>query len=323
MSKAQILSHGDFDGIVSAALVGLWTGIDYIFFTGPENLRRNQIGLTDVVCDLPHPAVELRAWFDHHAGNIEEARQMGWSAGEGAAYEAPSAARVIFEHLKERCDFPPFIAQTIVATDRVDTMAYATIEEWLAEDPENVINSTIFLAGEDMRQARRYMWRLIELIQQQPLEQIAELPEVIERHQRSLDHAKRAARTIEQIGKLVAADELCVLDFSEMKITPRFSKNLAYTVYPHAKGVLSIVPVIQGDHKTNDLRLSLSLNPFGNSGAAVHNCAEILDRLELGGGHPAAAGGKITASTKDERLRIKAKVIEDIARLWGKQAAGK
>jgi len=322
MQRVQILAHGDFDGIVSAALVGLWTGIDFVFFTGPESLRRNTIGVQDIVCDLPHPGVECRAWFDHHQSNIEEAEEMGWSVGEGAAYEAPSAARVIFDHLKDRVAFPSFMADTIVATDRVDTMDYATIDDWLAETAENILNSTIFLSGEDMQQARRYMWRLITMIQEKPLYEVADNPEVIERYQRSQEHARRASETIERVGQLVAGGEICLLDFSEMKVAPRFSKNLAYIVHPEATAVLQIASVVQGGRKTNDLRLSLSLNPFLQQPTTKHNVAEIMEKLELGGGHPAAAGGKLAASSKDERLKLKAQVITDIERLWGEQAAG-
>ncbi|MDP8224382.1 MAG: hypothetical protein P9L99_13540 [Candidatus Lernaella stagnicola] len=320
MQREQILTHGDFDGIVSAALVGLWTGIDFVFFTGPENLRRNQIGERDIVCDLPHPAVECRAWFDHHPSNIEEAAEMEWSVGEGAAVDAPSAARVIFEHLKDRVEFPPFMAETVEATDRVDTMDYETIDDWLAETPENILNNTIFLSGEDMQQARRYMWRLIEMIQTQPLDEIADNPAVLERYHRSQEHARRASETIKQSGRLIAGGQICLLDFSDMKVAPRFSKNLAYTVYPEAAAVLQIMPVLQGGRKTNDLRLSISLNPFIKQAVAGHDMAEIMEQLDLGGGHPAAAGGKIAARSKDERLQLKENVVSDIERLWRKQA---
>ena len=248
---------------------------------------------------------------------------MGWSVGEGAAYEAPSAARVIFDHLKATVNFPPFMAQTIEAADRVDSMAYATIDEWLAETPENIVNNTIFLPGEELREARRYLWRLVTILQEHSLEEVVDFPEVLERHQRTQEHAQRAADTIGKVGRLVAGGEICVVDFSEMKVTPRFSKNLAYTVFPDAHAVLSIAPVVMGGRRTNDLRLSLSLNPFLGGRNSFHDCAAILDQLQLGGGHPAAAGGKITSASKDDRLREKARVVDDIARLWSKQTAAR
>jgi len=316
MSQTQIVTHGDFDGIVSAALVGIWSRLRFVFFTGPENVRRTQIGPKAIVCALPHPAREVRAWFDHHAGNIEEAKAMGWSAGEGAAFEAPSAARVIYEHLKATAAFPDFIEQTVRATDRVDSMDYPNIEAWLAEDPENVINATIFLPGEDITKARRYLQRLVHMIQNRPLSDVAEHGEVRDRYKLQQEHGQRALETIERVGRLVAQDEICVIDFSEMKVTPRFSKNLAYQVFPGVYAVIMITPVVQGGRRTNDLRLSFSLNPFIDQTLADHSCAAIFDALELGGGHAAAAGGKIHAESKDDRQRLRDRMIDDVARLW-------
>jgi len=318
MQGPQIIAHGDFDGVVSAALAGLWSGIEQFFYTGPESVRRIEMDPRDIVCDLPHPMRAIRAWFDHHASNIEEASATGWSAGEGVAREAPSAARVIFEYLKDRANFPDFLAATVDATDLVDTMNYATIEEWLAETPENIINNTIYLPGEEMRQASRYLRRLTTMIQHRPLVEVAQYDEVRDRHRRAKEHARQAAEMIRRIGRLFADDRICLLDFSEMKVAPRFSRNLAYTVFPAAQAVLSINSVMQEGRRTNDLRVSMSLNPFRRESAA-HDCAAILDRLGLGGGHPGAAGGKISAGSKDERLRLRDKLIADVTALWREQ----
>lgn len=319
MEREQIVTHGDFDGIVSAALVGLWTGIESVFFTGPESIRRANIGPVDIVCDLPHPAVTVRAWFDHHPGNIEEAQQMGWSVGEGAAVAAPSAARVIYEHLKMTVPFPEFLAETVDATDIVDTMGYDSIEQWLEPTPYNVINETIFLPGESLSQARRYLYELVVKSQKYPLEELVGDPQVQMRYRQSQDHAKRATETIKRAGKMIADEKICLLDFSEMKVAPRFSKNLAYTVFPKSEAVLSVLPVMERGRKSNNLKVSLSLNPFLKSAEQAHDCAALFDQLDIGGGHPGAAGGKLNAHSKADRLKLKAKLFEDLDRLWSEQ----
>ena len=99
-------------------------------------------------------------------------------------------------------------------------------------------------------------------------------------------------------------------------LSASFSKNFVYAVFPEALAVLSILPVLQGNRRTNDLKLSLSLNPFRKDRFGMHDCAAILDALGIGGGHPNAAGGKIAAESKTERLRLKAKAAEGIARGW-------
>ncbi len=320
MNGPQIIAHGDFDGIVSAALAGLWSGLNMFFFTGPESVRRIEMGKRDIVCDLPHPMREIRAWFDHHLSNIEEAQGTGWTVGEGAAREAASAARVVYEHIRHTTTLPPFIEETVAATDIVDTMGYATIEDWLAETPANVINTTIFLPGEEMKQASRYLHRLTGMIQRHGLADIVTMDEVRMRAAKAKEHARQATDTIRRIGKLLGG-RICVLDFSEMKVAPRFSRNLAYTVFPEAEAVLTVNGVLQEGRRTNDLRLSLSLNPFRPE-TRGHDCAAILDGLGLGGGHPGAAGGKISAGSKDERVRLRDKMLADVLAQWTKQGAG-
>ena len=320
MDEPTLYTHGDFDGVVSAALASLWSGVEDFFFSGPGAIRRNSIGERDIVCDLPHPAREVRAWFDHHKQNIEEAKQMGWSVGQGAAFEAPSAARVIFEHLKDEVHFPHFLEQTVQAADRVDSMDYASLEQWLADEPDNRINESIFLPGEDLTQARGYLVGLVLRLRDYPIGEVARFPEVEDRYRRSREHAQRAQEIIQKTGRMIPEAQICVIDFSEMKVAPSFSKNLAYLVFPEASAVLSIVGVLDKGRKTNDLRMSLSLNPFLGRDLSRHDCAEIFDTMQIGGGHRSAAGARLTAFSKAERLRAKQLALEEIVSRWNRQA---
>ena len=51
-----IVTHNDFDGIVSASLCSRVLKIQKVIFTGPMAIARSQITITekDVVCDLPY-----------------------------------------------------------------------------------------------------------------------------------------------------------------------------------------------------------------------------------------------------------------------------
>ncbi len=319
MDQPSIVTHGDFDGLVSAAIVSLWSGIDFFVFAGPDSIRRLELAPEDVVCDLPHPMRSVRAWFDHHAGNIEEAAELNLDAGQGAAWEAPSAARVAFEHLKKEVAFPPFMEDTVRAGDRVDTMDYASVEEWLAETPENVINGTIFLPGEDLSAARPYMLWLTRTFREMSLEKIVEFPQVKERHLRSVEHAKRSREIVARSGEKIAEGRILLLDFSQMKVPPRFSRNYAYVVFPEIRAVLTVNPVFQAKRRTNDLRLSMAVNPFvGGEDTASPDVAAMFENMGIGGGHPSAAGGKITADSKAERLRKLKEVLAEITAVWSR-----
>jgi len=70
MDYDRIITHGDFDGVVSGAICSFVLGVDTFIFTGPGAITRAEIsiGTRDVVCDLPYP-LECGLWFDHHPGN--------------------------------------------------------------------------------------------------------------------------------------------------------------------------------------------------------------------------------------------------------------
>ncbi len=69
----KIVTHNDFDGIVSASLCTWFLKIQKVIFAGPLTITRSQITITekDVVCDLPYP-LQCGLWFDHHEGNLQE-----------------------------------------------------------------------------------------------------------------------------------------------------------------------------------------------------------------------------------------------------------
>ena len=100
----RIVTHDDFDGVVSAALVGYFLEIDTLTFAGPGDITRSavSIGEKDIVCDLPYP-LTCGIWFDHHEANLEEVRLRGidTSAIPGSQRPAKSCARVIRDYFAE------------------------------------------------------------------------------------------------------------------------------------------------------------------------------------------------------------------------------
>ncbi len=68
----RIVTHNDFDGIVSGAICSLVSGCDHFVFTGPNSIARAEVsvGPSDVVTDLPYP-LDCGMWFDHHPGNLD------------------------------------------------------------------------------------------------------------------------------------------------------------------------------------------------------------------------------------------------------------
>jgi oligoribonuclease NrnB/cAMP/cGMP phosphodiesterase (DHH superfamily) len=105
----RIITHSDFDGVVSAAICGHIFNIDHYFFTGPRVIQESKIVITkkDIVCDLPPPLV-YGLWFDHHEGNSEEIRSRGLDPDqiEGCFSLKPSCGRVIYDYFSPSYDLP-------------------------------------------------------------------------------------------------------------------------------------------------------------------------------------------------------------------------
>ena len=148
MDYDRIITHGDFDGVVSGAICSFVLGVDTFIFTGPGAITRAEIsiGPRDVVCDLPYP-LECGLWFDHHPGNREALALRGIDpAGIPGRLDGtkPSAARVVFEYFSERAaELPARFAETVAEADTIDSFDYRTIDEWLRETPGKLVDMSL------------------------------------------------------------------------------------------------------------------------------------------------------------------------------------
>ena len=128
----KIITHNDFDGVVSAALCGKILGVDRFLFVGPLTITKSQVTVTekDVVCDLPYP-VECGLWFDHHEGNREELAYRGIDPQSipGRFDLKPSCSRVVYEYFAERGDVPLYFSGAVEEADVIDSFSYAYPEE--------------------------------------------------------------------------------------------------------------------------------------------------------------------------------------------------
>jgi hypothetical protein len=312
----NVYTHGDFDGIVSAAIVGRVLPVSRTFFASPKTIAAQTVTEQDVVCDLPYPHRSVRYWFDHHAANIEAVGALGIAGSiAGRFVPAPSAAQVVYDFFRAEHAFPAFLAETVAEANRVDAMDYASVEEWLAPTPAHRINRALFLPNEGLPDARRYMLLLVRTIGKHPLADLAESDEVEARYALARRHEEESVAIIHRAARLLGnRREVLLLDFSEDRVAPRFSKNMAYTVHPEARAILHLAPGFKDGARTNAIRISLSANPFGIRDHP--DVAAILGDLELGSGHPGAAGGTLVAESKERLLARKEATVAQIVDLW-------
>ncbi len=329
MSFERIVTHGDFDGVVCAALCSSIYQCGRFVFTGPNSITRGEISIdtNDVVCDLPYP-LECGLWFDHHRGNLEAVRLRGIDPGTvpGRFDERPSCARVILDYFGEQGEeVPPYFNKTVEEADVIDAFDYRSVDEWRRETPGKLVDMSLKVYFPSPREKTKYLGRLTGLVRDMALGDVLQDAEVASNLERCRVEERRM---IEFIGKSVTflpcdgKRELIVLDFTHYNRRPRVLKNLAYLVHPEALGVMTLTPLFRGGRKTNSFSISMSLSMNMTGRDHGKDIGEIMRLLNIGDGHAGAAAGTIRCDSKDEMLRAKKRVLEKVWDLWRSMPPG-
>jgi oligoribonuclease NrnB/cAMP/cGMP phosphodiesterase (DHH superfamily) len=322
----KIVTHNDFDGIVSASLCSWVLKIQKVIFTGPMTIARSQITITekDVVCDLPYP-LQCGLWFDHHEGNLQELtlRKIDLKSIPGRFDLKPSCSRVVYDFFSEGEELPSYFMKAVEEADMIDSFSYSSIEDWRRETPGKVIDSTLkvlFQSGEDQA---GYMRNLVQQLRGRSIEEVSRLDFVQKRLRQYLSEEGRVLRIIRDASYFTDEDkkkEVVVIDLTSYQRRPHLIKNLAFLVYPEALGVLEVYSLTDPQGvKSNHFGLSMSLSIHGNKKDRSKNVGEIMRTLNLGDGHPGAASGTVRCQSKQEMLKKKKELLGQIFKLWSSQ----
>ena len=322
----KIVTHNDFDGIVSASLCSWVLRIQKVMFTGPMTIARSQITITekDVVCDLPYP-LQCGLWFDHHEGNLQELalRKIDVKSIPGRFDLKPSCSRVVYEYFSEREEFPSYFMKAVEEADVIDGFSYSSIEDWRRETPGKVIDSTLKVLFQSAEDQASYMRNLVQQLRDRSIEEVSCLDFVKKRLGQYRNEEGRMLRMIRDASYFNEEDEkkeVVVIDLTSYQRRPHLIKNLAFLIYPEALGVLEVYSLT--DHqgvKSNHLGLSMSLSIHGNREDRGKNIGEIMRTLNIGDGHPGAAAGTVRCQSKQEMLKKKKELLDRIFRLWSSQ----
>ena len=318
----RIITHDDFDGIVSAAICAHVFDIREFKFAGPRTIAESKITITDedIVCDLPYP-LDCGLWFDHHQGNLEELKYRGIDPDgiDGCFALEPSCSRVVYEYYSRTKKLPPHFQEMVLEADIIDSFAYQNIEEWRKETPGKVIDSTLKLRSAERRDRDRYMERLVLRLKDHGLSEVAVLPDVQEQYRRFRTEEEQMIEQIRLDATFLPEDkdrELIIIDLTKHNRQPSIVKNLAYLLYPEAHGVIEIKNRFRKDVKTNDLSFSMSLGLNPNDIEHNKDVGEIMRTLNVGDGHPGAGAGTVDCSSKDEMLKKKEEILRRIYKIW-------
>jgi oligoribonuclease NrnB/cAMP/cGMP phosphodiesterase (DHH superfamily) len=321
----KIVTHNDFDGIISASLCAWALEIEKILFAGPLTINKSQITITerDVVCDLPYP-LQCGLWFDHHEGNLQELeyRRIDPKSIPGRFDLKPSCSRVVYEYFSEQRELPSFFLQAVEEADVIDSFSYSSIEDWRKETPGKVIDLTLknrFSSAEDQA---AYMRNLVQQLRDRHIEEVSHLSFVQKQLKQYREEEGQMLRIIQDSSFFLEQDEqkeVVVIDLTQHRRRPHLIKNLAFLLYPEALGVLEVYNLTDQGVKSNNLGVSMSLSINGNRQNQTKNIGEIMRSLNVGDGHPGAAAGTVRCSSKQAMLKKKKEILNQILKLWSSQ----
>jgi len=281
--KYRLVTRSDFDGLVCAVLLKELDMVDDIKFVHPKDMQDGKVEITgrDITTNLPY--VEgAHLVFDHH---LSETIRVGAKPNHIIHPEAPSAARVVYDHFGGRERFPRVSEEMMRAVDQADSAQY---------ERDDILNPTGWTLLNFLMDARtglgrfrefrvsnyQLMMELIDYCRQHSIDEILALPDVKERvdlymqhRELFLDQLKRCARVE---GNVV------VLDLRNEEVIYAGNRFMIYALFPETN--ISI-HVLWGLKQQNTVlacgKSILDRSSRTNVGALM---------LEYGGGGHQAAG---------------------------------
>lgn len=234
LEKCRLVTRSDFDGLVCAALLKELDILDEIKFVHPKDVQDGLIEITDrdITTNLPYvPGVRLA--FDHHES---ETLRIGDSPENHVILpEALSAARVVYDYFggAERFDRVP--EELMEAVDKADSAGFS-LEE--IRDPQGWILLSFLMDPRtglgrfrDFRISNyELMMVLIDACLEMTVEQILELPDVVERVALYREHAVAAEAQL--LERSSVHGDVVVLDLREDEVIHPTNRFMIYALRP-------------------------------------------------------------------------------------------
>jgi nanoRNase/pAp phosphatase (c-di-AMP/oligoRNAs hydrolase) len=301
--KYRLVTRSDFDGLVCAVLLRVLDMIDEITFVHPKDVQDGVTEITerDILTNLPFaPGAHLV--FDHH--HSETLRNTGDRSNHIIDPDAPSAARVIYDHYGGAERFPEISDELMRAVDQADSADYA-LHDIL--DPQGwtllnfLMDSRTGLGR--FREFRISNYQLMMLLidaclQLQSVEEILELPDVRERAELFRDCS---AMFVEQLHRVSHVDgDVVVVDLREEETIHAGNRFMVYALFPEAR---VSVHIIWGRQK---------LNTVFACGKSILDRSSPVDIGEVmlrygGGGHLAAGTCQVP---HEDSARVLSEIID-------------
>ncbi len=233
--RYRLVTRSDFDGLVCAVLLKELDMVDEISFVHPKDMQdgKIEIGARDIITNLPYVA-GCHLAFDHH---LSETLRLD---GERAANHiidanAPSAARVVYQHFGGASVFPKVAPEMLVAVDKADSAQFS-LDEILHPTGWVLLNylmdaRTGLGRFRDFRVSNyQLMMQLIDYCRDHTIDEILELPDVRERSDLYLDQARLAEQQLRRCATVHG--KLVVLDLRNEEVIHATNRFMIYALNP-------------------------------------------------------------------------------------------
>jgi nanoRNase/pAp phosphatase (c-di-AMP/oligoRNAs hydrolase) len=283
--RFRLVTRSDFDGLVCAVLLRHLDLIDEITFVHPKDVQDGAVEVTerDILTNLPYaPAAHLV--FDHH--HSEAVRTGGGAPNHVIHPDAPSAARVVYDHYGGAERFPSVSPELMEAVDRADSAAY-DVSEILRPEGWTLLNflmdsRTGLGRFRDFRISNyQLMMELIDAcLRHHDVRQILALPDVAERAELYRAQHDLFVAQLRRVSWL--HEDVVVVDLRGEETIHAGNRFMVYALFPRAR---VSVHVIWGRQRQN------TVFAVGKSIVDRTSPADIgAVMLRYGGGGHVAAG---------------------------------
>jgi nanoRNase/pAp phosphatase (c-di-AMP/oligoRNAs hydrolase) len=296
MSKYRLVTRSDFDGLVCAVLLRHLDMIDEIKFVHPKDMQDGKIEISerDITTNLPFvPGVHLA--FDHHVS--ETFRNPGERPNHIIYPDAPSAARVVFEHYGGKSRFPASFNDMMLAVDKGDSAQFTRDD--ILNPRDWVLLNYLMDSRTGLGRFREFrvsnyqlMMDLIAYCRNHGIADILALPDVKERVDLYFEHAEKAKEQIRRCTKLYK--NLAVLDLRNEETIFAVNRFMIYALFPEANISIHLMWGVQKQNTVFATGKSI-INRSSNT-----NIGELM--LSYGGGGHENAGTCQIANDKADAV---------------------
>ncbi|RED48537.1 exopolyphosphatase [Aestuariispira insulae] len=294
--KFRLITRTDFDGIICGTLFQERDMVDEVIFAEPNDMQRGLVAVTsdDITANLPYRE-EVHLCFDHHRSELERVGSRDNLINDP---DAPSAARVIYNHYGGKSGFPDISEEMMAAVDQADSAQYE-MEDILAPAGWTMLNFILDPRtgledfGKFALDHDSFMTDMMTYCRHSPIDVILELPDVAERVQSLTYHAELAEMQIKRCtaehGSLVVTDLRKELDIFPV------NRFMIYALYPES----SISMTVQKSRREG-------ITAIGMGKSILNRTAKTdIGKLLLthgGGGHAQAGGVKLPDGEADQAI---------------------